>query len=111
MMQFVMSGGFFSIAVLLLGIATLAFNGLYLAKGSPTGGRQRIGWLLVATLCVGLMGTGVGLYEAAMKLPNMTPGQLGKVLGIASTCLALAAGISAVNALLLGFQRPPASAE
>ncbi len=113
MVQFLAMGGPFTGAVLLLGLATLAYNLLRILRPGERGRSGLLLALIGATFLVGVAGTGMGLYQAGLVLPDMQAGlqaaMLGRALGIACITTTLGAALATLNLLVWGLgSRVPA---
>ena len=105
-MKFFLDGGFFMPVILLLGLVALGLNVMQLRDRSKQHYTGLIVGLIGATLFVGIVGTGIGLYQGGQVLETVEAARrtalLGKIFGIAMTTLSFAAIFGAINALLCG---------
>ena len=95
-------GGFFGIGVMLFGfIAILAGGAAAIKPGERARGVAMC--LVFGTILMGLLGTGVGMYEASAVTHSV--GVLAQVLGSALVPTTLAAGLCLPAVALLGISR------
>ncbi len=95
-------GGIFGIAVILLGLITMVAG---VAAAVWPGHRSRgvALFFVFGTILLGLVGTGVGMYEASGITSSVS--LLGRALGIALVPTTLAAGMALPTVVLLGISR------
>jgi hypothetical protein len=95
-------GGFFGVAVILLGLFAIGSGAFAVVRPGPKSRGVAL-FVVLSTVLLGLLGTGVGMYEASAVTSSV--GLLGKALGIALVPTTLAAGLSLPAVVLLGVSR------